>query len=205
MSYIEEFRNMIRQNNWRVLDTETTGLNWPAETVNIAVIDWTGQELVNTLVRPVKPIPPGATAVHGITDQMVAGAPLWRDVRPQVIEALSGHDLVIYNANYDLQILSWTDTLQGIKEHSPWQLSGAWCAMEWYAEYFGEWDDYHGNYRWQKLTTAIRQQRLQVKDAHGAIGDCRMTRELILKVIADLAAKEVQASTQQTASNPAGE
>jgi len=205
VSYTEEFRNMIRQNNWRVLDTETTGLNWPAETVNIAVIDWTGEELVNTLVRPVKPIPPGATAIHGITDQMVAGAPLWRDVRPQVIEALSGHDLVIYNANYDLQILSWTDTLQGIKEHSPWQLSGAWCAMEWYAEYFGEWDDYHGNYRWQKLTTAIRQQRLQVKDAHGAIGDCRMTRELILKVIADLVAKEVQASTQQIASNHAGE
>jgi len=205
VSYTEEFRNMIRQNNWRVLDTETTGLNWPAEAVNIAVIDWTGEELVNTLVLPVKPIPPGATAIHGITDQMVAGAPLWRDVRPQVIEALSGHDLVIYNANYDLQILSWTDTLQGIKEHSPWQLSGAWCAMEWYAEYFGEWDDYHGNYRWQKLTTAIRQQRLQVKDAHGAIGDCRMTRELILKVIADLAAKEVQASTQQIASNHAGE
>lgn len=188
MKSIDEFREMIRRNNFVVLDTENTGLYYPAEIVNIGVLHWTGEVLVDTLVRPVHPIPPEATAVHGITDQMVAGAPLWRTVRPQVIEALAGGDLVIYNANYDLQLLSWTDTLNGIKEHSPWQLSGAYCAMEWYAEKFGEWDDYHGNYRWQKLTVAMRQQRLQVKDAHGAIGDCRMTRELILKVIAELAA-----------------
>lgn len=199
------FREMIRNNNWVVLDTETTGLKWPAEIVSIAVLSWTGEELVNTLVRPVKPIPREATNVHGITDAIAASAPLWRTVRPKVVEAIEGRDLVIYNANYDLQLLSWTDTLQGIKEHSPWQLGGAHCAMEWYAEYYGEWNDYHGNYRWQRLTDAIRQVGLEVKDAHGAMGDCRMTRELILKVIADLAAKDIIASTQQIASNPAGE
>jgi len=200
------FREMIRRNNWVVLDTETTGLRWPAEIVSIAVIDWTGETLIDSLVRPVKPIPPDASRIHGITDKDVAHAPLWRDVRRGLVEAITGHDLVIYNAQYDLQLLEWTDTLQGIKEPSPWLLDGAYCAMNAYSEFRGEWDDYHGNYRWHKLTAAVRQMGWTVKDAHGALGDCLMTRQVVIAMIAEIAAREIRAQlTEQPASNPAGE
>jgi len=194
---VTTFREMIRRNNWVVLDTETTGLKWPAEIVNITVVDWTGQTLIDSLIRPVKHIPADATAIHGITDADVAHAPLWRDVRPQVLSALNGRDLIIYNAGFDLQLLEQTDDLQGIKEPSLWRSDGAYCAMLFYAELRGEDDQYRQGFRWQKLTSAMGQMGLDVRGAHGALGDCTMTRELILASIAELARQEVLAQVTE--------
>ncbi|MCW3664158.1 3'-5' exonuclease, partial [Burkholderia cenocepacia] len=60
--------------NFILLDTETTGLDESAEIVEIAVIDDAGNVLLNTLVKPKHPIPNSATAIHGITNAMVATA-----------------------------------------------------------------------------------------------------------------------------------
>ncbi|HUK64216.1 MAG TPA: 3'-5' exonuclease, partial [Dongiaceae bacterium] len=63
-----------------VVDTETTGMS-PAEghaLVEVATVvleNGTIGETWSSLVRPGRPIPPDASAVHGITDAMVAGAP----------------------------------------------------------------------------------------------------------------------------------
>ena len=61
--------------NLVILDTETTGLYDPARIVDIAVTTAAGDVLLDTLVDPGVPIPPEATAVHGITDADVAGKP----------------------------------------------------------------------------------------------------------------------------------
>ena len=66
------------------LDTETTGLHDDAEIVDVAVIDITGRSVLSTLVRPAGVIPVAATRIHGITPEMVAGAPtmdmLWNEL-----------------------------------------------------------------------------------------------------------------------------
>lgn len=83
-----------------VLDTETTDL--AGEIVEIAIIDaTTGDVLVDTLVKPSCPISPEATAVHGITNDMVAAAPSWQDVWPTVRDALQGRHVIAYNATFD--------------------------------------------------------------------------------------------------------
>jgi len=48
-----------------ILDTETSGLDSRAEIVEIAVVDTDGRVLVNTLVKPSRPIPPDVSAIHG--------------------------------------------------------------------------------------------------------------------------------------------
>lgn len=59
-----------------------------------------------TLVNPMVPINPSSTAVHGITDAMVAGQGTWRDVGPGIIKGLQDCILVGYNvARYDMEIL----------------------------------------------------------------------------------------------------
>ncbi len=57
------------------LDTETTGLDDQAEIVEIAIADHTGQPVFESLVKPVVPITPHLTAIHGIDNDMVADAP----------------------------------------------------------------------------------------------------------------------------------
>jgi DNA polymerase III subunit epsilon len=130
-----------------VLDTETTGL-YDAEIVEISVLDHHGGTLIDTLVRPLGELPPDATAIHGITPQMVESAPTFAEIYPALVESLCGRDIVIYNAAFDTGVLRYCwrqDYLPAL----PW--GEVHCAMEWYAQYIGEWSHYHGNYRWQRL------------------------------------------------------
>lgn len=67
-----------------ILDTETTGLSPKTDrVVEVAWIEIDNDfEIVDrdmSLIDPEKPIPPHLSAVHGITDRMVAGAPTLRD------------------------------------------------------------------------------------------------------------------------------
>lgn len=61
----------------------------------------------NILINPGMPIPAEATAVHGITDEMVTGKPLFKDVAAELINLFSDCVLSGYNIkNYDVPLLS---------------------------------------------------------------------------------------------------
>jgi len=79
------------------LDTETTGLDAVAEICEIALISHAGTILLDTLVRPRRPIPPEATAVHGIADADVAGAPSLPDIWEDLVFLVTINALVIYS------------------------------------------------------------------------------------------------------------
>ena len=48
---------------------------------------------------------PDVIAVHGITNEMVAGAPVFADIVPQLLGLLDGCVLVAHNAEFDLSFL----------------------------------------------------------------------------------------------------
>ena len=167
-------RRLLARNpdSWVILDTETTGLGPEAEVIQIGVIDGGGSVLMdNLLVKPTVPITSGAAAVHCITSEMVKDSPTFPEVLPQLLEVVRGKLLVVYNLQYDLRLL-----IQSALAHNHrWQLlevENTDCAMLRYAEWFGEWNDYHGSFRWQKL---------QGGD-HSAIGDCFATLDVIKKM-----------------------
>jgi DNA polymerase III epsilon subunit-like protein len=84
------------------IDTETTGFGADThEIVEIAVVGRAGKVLLNTLVNPRRTIPYYATAVHGITDDMVCDAPTLRQLWPDVKHLVRGSHAVIYNAAFD--------------------------------------------------------------------------------------------------------
>ena len=87
------------------LDTETTGLDKYAEICEIAILDATGHILMDTLIRPLTPISQEASAVHGITDTMVANAPAFAEILPRLQKTVSNRTVLIYNLNYDWRLL----------------------------------------------------------------------------------------------------
>lgn len=149
-----------------VLDTETTGLG-AAFLVEVSVLAVDGTVLLDTLVDPGVPIPAAATAIHGITDAMVAGAPRFADVLPALTRLMLGRRVVIYNDSFDRGILR-TELDRHYRLVEPdkapereWveHPSTSWwmqwlrteCAMHEYARWIGDWSDYWGDYRWWAL------------------------------------------------------
>lgn len=179
------FYELVKSGDYVILDTETTGLYKGSEIVQIGLLDSHGKTLIDTLIKPVKPIPADATRIHGITNEMVATAAPWLDVRAVLMRYIQAKNVIIYNADYDVSMLFYSDQVNGLAFSWSDHVAGWHCAMTEYAEQWGEWDDYHGNYRWQRLSAACSQQRIEVIDAHNALGDCVMTWKLINKMAED--------------------
>lgn len=176
--------NTFQLDNFLVLDTETTGLGNDAEIIEISLIDQDGRVLIDTLVQPSKPIPDDAIAIHGITNEMAASGKNWADVYEDLKGFLDNIiNLVIYNADYDLRLINQTNQNHNVESE---QFScTTYCAMLDYAEFWGDYNEYHDSYRWQRLTAAAQQQGVKVENAHRALGDCQMTLEIINKVKAN--------------------
>ncbi|MEG3909649.1 3'-5' exonuclease [Microcoleus sp. w2-18bC1] len=102
MSAVLWAREQLTQNDWVILDTETTGLV-RAEIVEIAIIDRLGEMLLNTFIKPSIPIPAEVTEIHGISGAMVADAPTFPEVYP-TDAALKDKRVLIYNSAFDIKI-----------------------------------------------------------------------------------------------------
>jgi DNA polymerase-3 subunit epsilon len=92
------------------VDTETTGMSPDAgdrlvEVARVELVNGALGEDWSSLVRPGRTIPPGATAVHRITDAMVADAPGPVEVGRALREACGDLPLVFHNAPFDLPFL----------------------------------------------------------------------------------------------------
>ena len=150
-----------------ILDTETTGLEYGAEIIELAVINTAGETLLNTLIRPAGPIPADASRIHGITEADCADAPTWPDVAEQLEALLSAASrVIIYNAAYDWRLLR--QTYRAHNTEPPEIEADVHCAMEAYASWYGEWSEYHGSFKWQRLN-----------GGHRALGDCLATLNAI--------------------------
>lgn len=94
-----------------VVDVETTGggVDHGHRVTEIAVVEVRGGAVVDefqTLVNPGRRIPPGVTALTGITDAMVAGAPYFEDVAEEVLARLEGRVFVAHNVAFDWSFVS---------------------------------------------------------------------------------------------------
>lgn len=94
-----------------VLDTETTGLK-PEDghrVIEIGCIELIDRQLTGSYfhhyVNPEREIDAGAFAVHGIDNVMLADKPLFRDILDDLLAFITGAELIIHNAPFDVGFL----------------------------------------------------------------------------------------------------
>lgn len=165
----EELRSLAAR-PFVILDTETTGLTAP-EVVSIAIVDDRGRPLLHEIVQPARPIEPEAARINGFRAEDLAQRPAFPAIAPAVAEAVRGKRVVIYNAAYDMTVLANTHRRYGIAvpEFEPW------CAMQWFARIYGQWDAGRAAYAWQSLAKAAEFFHVQARGAHDALADCLTT------------------------------
>lgn len=96
-----------------VFDLETTGLSpWAGdEVIEIGAMKIFGNEIdekntFHTLINPKRLIPPDASKVNGITNEMVASAPTIQEVLPKFLDFVGGAYLIAQNARFDMSFLT---------------------------------------------------------------------------------------------------
>ncbi|ELV9213897.1 3'-5' exonuclease [Salmonella enterica] len=179
--------NMVMQkwlnSDYLIIDTETTGLDNNAEIIEIAIINMHGDVLLNSLVKPTCSIPTAVTKINNITDEMVADAPLWRDVFPVILNIIDEKKWLAWNSKFDSRLIIQTGVKTGYFEDLPASKildiaakinNSQIDAKAIYDQWYGEFDSKRNNFKRQRLTTAAERHNVSVNGAHRALADCMM-------------------------------
>jgi DNA polymerase-3 subunit epsilon len=95
-----------------VLDTETTGLEANAghRIIEIGCVELFNRRptrrTFHRYVNPERAVDAGALEVHGIDDDFLATQPRFRDVADEFLEFVRGAELVIHNADFDVDFIN---------------------------------------------------------------------------------------------------
>lgn len=91
------------------IDCEMTGLDLTDQIVEIGVIKFTFDQILDeyeTLIYPGRPIPPESTAIHHITDEMVAGKPTIDQILPKIFEIAGSHTIIGHGIKHDIDLIA---------------------------------------------------------------------------------------------------
>ena len=175
-----------------ILDTETTGLGPRAEIIEIAAIDMNGNILLNSLVKPNRPVPKKITEINNITNDMLHDAPEWGSVYVDLMDLLSKHrKFIAWNAKFDARMITQSssaaylydeasasymvDVLNGIRDAA---VDAQHIYSLWFAQNATE------GYRRQRLVHAAEQQNVTVDGTpHRALADCLTTLAVLRAMV----------------------
>lgn len=158
------------------MDTETTGFSPDDVVIEVGVVDLSGRTLYESLIKPSIPIPGDATAVHGITEDMLTGAPGWKDAWNEMQPVLEGRYIGAYNADFDLRMMKQTHGRYWLD----WTLDDKsfFCVMKLYAAFYGQPSSRSNGFRFHKLEAAGAACRISLPNAHRAVDDAKLTAAL---------------------------
>ena len=176
----------LRRLTYVVFDTETTGLN-PAqgdEIIQIGAVRIVNgrilqEEVIDQLVDPHRSIPPESVAIHGITNEMVAGQPSIMKLIPPFHRFTEGSVLVAHNASFDMRCLQLKEEKAGVRFDNPVLDTLLLSSI------------IHPHQDGHSLEEIARRLNLTVVGRHTALGDALVTAEILLKLIPLLEARGI--------------
>ncbi|MDR5902050.1 MULTISPECIES: DNA polymerase III subunit epsilon [Halomonas] len=108
-----------------ILDTETTGID-PREghrLIEIGAVEMVNRRLTgrtyHQFINPEREIEEEAISVHGITNERVAGEPLFAEIADEFWAFIEGGELVIHNAPFDVGFIDHELTMLNASRGEP--------------------------------------------------------------------------------------
>lgn len=169
-----------------VVDVETTGGGFERghRITEIAVVEVRGGRVVDewqTLVNPGRRIPPGVTALTGISDAMVAGAPWFEDVAEEVGRRLEARVFVAHNVAFDWAFVSGELIRTTGDAPDPYRL----CTVRMVRRLVPE-------LRHRNLDVVARHFAVDVQGRHRAYGDALATARILLRLLDEAAGRGLE-------------
>lgn len=164
-----------------VVDVETTGGRPDSgdrvtEIAMVLVADGAVQEVYETLVNPMRPIPPWITQLTNINWAMVKDAPRFADVCAAVTDRLRGRVFVAHNAPFD-----WRFVTAEVARSTGEQLDGRrLCTVRLARKLLPQLPR-------RSLDYVARHYGVDIAARHRAAGDAVATAEVLLRLLRDAA------------------
>lgn len=166
------------------VDLETTGLDPRRDAVVAAaavpVRGGVPQPGYVTLVDPGRPIPASSSAIHGITDAMVEGAPAIEAVLDSLARVWGDAVVVGHGVAFDLAVLAREARARGRRLPGNPTL----CTMRLAAALNPDWRDV-------TLDTVAARLGIVVRDRHTALGDAEAAAAILMTLLPSLRARGV--------------
>lgn len=197
-----KYSNITRSTNMEklfplvVVDTETTGIKPGGnDIIEISAIKYgpgfTPISCFSTLCKPRKPIPPEASSVNHITDEMVSDSPPFSFVATALSEYISGCNLVGHNLGFDLRFLyiSGVELPAKVKYYDTLDLAKKVLTKCGSKKYNHRTGSYEENDDWDvydyKLDTLCEYYNIFRSDSHRSLSDCYATALLFESLVDD--------------------
>ncbi len=154
-----------------IVDVETSGISAVYDRIiEVAVLRISGGELIeqfSTLVDPERAIPSYITRLTGISDRDVRGAPVFRDIKDDLLRLFAGAILVAHNARFDYGFIRGEFGRERIDFSAT-----CLCTVRLSRRLFPD-------YRRHNLDSVIARFDLDCADRHRAIGDALVLWEFL--------------------------
>jgi len=165
----------LLEQDFVVLDTETTGLGRNDEIIEIGVVAADGSTVLHSLVFPrAGQVPSRATRVHGLTLDDLEGAPTWPEVLPELRDRIGDRTVLAWNAPFDERMAQQSSRLWRVQHGLP----AFECAMRAYALAAGI-----GSGRRKLAAAAVDQGLLDGPQRHRSTDDARLTLEVLRRML----------------------
>jgi DNA polymerase-3 subunit alpha (Gram-positive type) len=175
LSRAREQLYQLENDDYVILDTETTGLNAAdSEIIEIAALKVKNKEvggIFNKLIKPRNPISEEITRITGITNEMVEEAPSLGEITGLFLKFIEGSTLIMHNAEFDLSFINHHIFIPRKKELG----SPVICTLK-VSRYILP------NLPNHKLISLAQHFGIPVKNSHRALGDVETTFELWFKL-----------------------
>jgi DNA polymerase-3 subunit epsilon len=170
------------------VDLETTGASATQDRITeigIVLVDEYGVHEWSQLVHPQARIPGFIEQLTGITNAMVANAPLFAAVADEVEKLLQGRLFIAHNARFDYGFLKNEFKRLGL----PFQPS-VLCTVKLSRKLFPE-------YRHHNLDSLIERYNLKAKERHRALADAQLIHQFWVHVSERFSSSILQETVQQ--------
>jgi len=177
----------IKLTEFVVFDVETTGLS-PADgdrIVEIAAVKVKDGKTIDkfySLVNPQRSVPPQATQVNNITEDMVKTAPVASDILPQMIHFIGGACVAGHNVRFDLNFLCYELSLIGRRLHDQTPAVDTLKMSRDLLPYLSN----------HKLAYLARSLGVVVDQTHRAMADVELTVAVFLRLMEMAGDKDIQ-------------
>lgn len=164
---------------YAIVDIETTGSKYPGNNIiDLGILIHDGKQLVQSwqsLFKPAVPIPPFVVELTGITEEMVAQAPLFEQRAAEIYSLLRGTTFVAHDVNFDYLFVRHELKEAGFELELP-----KICTLKNSRKFLPG----HPSYSLGKLCKELG---IEVSDRHRALGDATATAALFELLLPHLA------------------